>query len=407
VQNNSCDLDLKPGTRALAELLTDTYPSTHIGSTTRTCGTDTMVSYSEHYDGRSIDWAVNVEKPAERRLGMAFVRWLVRKDSRGVPGGNARRLGVMYIIWNNQQWCSWAPERGWFDYRNCTEGKHGDNYCHRNHVHVTLSWAGAMGRTSWWTKDVAARDFGPCRPADLNWSRGYAGFNPTPCPRYARVTPERGSSTLHKKLVRFSGITVRRGMDGPVVKAVQELVRADVVGAFGRGTKARVARWQTRHGLVGDGVVGYNTWRAALEVTAPIDLSPYYRTKLRRGDREPAVRALKRTLGGLPDDRVFGRGTERAVNDLKRSNGFRVDGLVGYRTWHVLNHDYAPWYDDTLRRGDRGRKVKVLQNALGGLVADGIFGRATVRAVNTVKRANDLRVDGIAGRRTWKALSEH
>lgn len=36
-------------------------------------------------------------------------------------------------------------------------------------MHISLSWSGAMGRTSFWTKRVYADDYGPCRPRDLNW----------------------------------------------------------------------------------------------------------------------------------------------------------------------------------------------------------------------------------------------
>ncbi|HET7304520.1 MAG TPA: peptidoglycan-binding protein [Segeticoccus sp.] len=510
VQNNSCDLEEKPGTAALRRLLLQTYPSTYITSTTRTCGTDTMVSYSEHYDGRSVDWGVSVRN-SSKKYGDAFVNWLVGRDAQGVPGGNARRLGVMYLIWNNRQWWGWAPQKGWFDYNGCTRGAGNDTTCHRDHVHITLSWEGAMRHTSWWTKRVGAQDFGPCRPADLNWSSGYQRFNGTRCGSYPRVAAAAGSTGLHQSLVRFSGITVRQGMYGPVVRAIQQLVGAGVDGDFGPGTKAAVARWQAGQGLKGDGVVGYRTWRAALAVTEPdLDLSAYYktvlrlwssnrtavkvlqaelnrsgadlevdgafgpgteaavntfkaahglnpnglvgrgtwkalereangttsgpgttstsgtsasgttnppattsapkyakyyRTKLHYGDRKPAVRVLKRALGQKSRSTTFGKTTRKKVNQLKRRNGLSANGVANGGVWHILGQDYSPWERRTLRYGSTGRYVKVLQNALGGLQPDGAFGRATRAKVNQVKRAHDLRVDGVAGRRTWQALS--
>lgn len=66
----------------------------------------------------------------------------------------------------------------------------------------------------------------------------------------------------------------------------------------------------------------------------------------------------------------------------------------------------------TLRRGDRGEDVKVLQRALrrAGFDAgniDGIFGSRTEAAVRAFQRANGLQADGIVGRRTWAALAPY
>jgi peptidoglycan hydrolase-like protein with peptidoglycan-binding domain len=57
----------------------------------------------------------------------------------------------------------------------------------------------------------------------------------------------------------------------------------------------------------------------------------------------------------------------------------------------------------TLERGDRGPAVARLQRAL-HLRADGIFGRATVRAVRRFQRRHGLRADGVVGQATWHAL---
>ena len=66
----------------------------------------------------------------------------------------------------------------------------------------------------------------------------------------------------------------------------------------------------------------------------------------------------------------------------------------------------------TLRRGDRGEDVKVLQRALrragydAGTI-DSIFGSGTETAVRAFQRANGLTVDGIVGSRTWAALAPY
>ncbi|MDQ0175110.1 peptidoglycan-binding domain-containing protein [Bacillus chungangensis] len=65
----------------------------------------------------------------------------------------------------------------------------------------------------------------------------------------------------------------------------------------------------------------------------------------------------------------------------------------------------------TLRRGDQGSDVIVLQQALNragfyfGRI-DGIFGPVTEKAVRGFQRSRGLVVDGIVGRRTWGALEE-
>ena len=58
-----------------------------------------------------------------------------------------------------------------------------------------------------------------------------------------------------------------------------------------------------------------------------------------------------------------------------------------------------------LRRGSRGAAVRTLQQRLGGLVVDGIFGPRTEARVRAFQQRNGLVVDGIVGPRTWAALT--
>ncbi len=62
----------------------------------------------------------------------------------------------------------------------------------------------------------------------------------------------------------------------------------------------------------------------------------------------------------------------------------------------------------TLRQGDRGNKVKMLQYLLNqygyNLSTDGIFGAGTANAVRNFQTNNNLSADGIVGRNTWTAL---
>ena len=62
----------------------------------------------------------------------------------------------------------------------------------------------------------------------------------------------------------------------------------------------------------------------------------------------------------------------------------------------------------TIRQGSRGNFVTILQYILNqygyNLIADGIFGGATTRAVIDFQKNNNLTADGIVGRNTWNAL---
>ena len=58
----------------------------------------------------------------------------------------------------------------------------------------------------------------------------------------------------------------------------------------------------------------------------------------------------------------------------------------------------------TLKRGSKGADVLQLQNLLGGLEPDGIFGKKTEAAVRAFQAAHGLKVDGIVGKQTWAAL---
>lgn len=147
---SACDPVARPGAVALRDLLVRTYgPATVY--ITRTCSG----SVSEHFDGRAVDWMRTFRDPAQKAQADAFVEWLLAPGEDGTPQVMARRLGIMYIIWNNRMIRTYDVDRGWTDYRGClAEDKQGpalDTTCHRDHVHLSLSWDGAAKRTSWWT----------------------------------------------------------------------------------------------------------------------------------------------------------------------------------------------------------------------------------------------------------------
>ena len=424
VGSNSCDASDKPGSTAVGQFLKVTYPGTSYGIS-RSCATDT----SEHYEGRAVDWMTNVRIPQEKANAEAAIAWLLAKDTAGNPYANARRLGVMYLIWNNKIWGAYRPADGWQSYQSCdTAAKAAaglDNACHRNHIHISLSWEGAMGRTSFWTKKVAAPDYGPCRVAEFNWAASRSTANPLPCPSMPRVGAEAGSSALHASLVRSSGLTVRRGSSGPVVVLVQTLVGATPDGGFGALTETKVQAFQAAQGVPATGVVDYPTWRAVLRATAPGSpvvtvpansvpannvpakkaavgkYARYERVVLRRGSKGAAVKVLQSALRTRADGK-FGPGTQAKVRAYQKAHRLSQNGVVSTAVWRALGK-YARYEQVVLRRGSKGAVVKVLQSAL-RTGADGSFGPGTEAKVRAFQKAHRLTPNGVVTGPVWRAL---
>lgn len=61
----------------------------------------------------------------------------------------------------------------------------------------------------------------------------------------------------------------------------------------------------------------------------------------------------------------------------------------------------------TVQYGSRGTCVKELQRRLGGLTADGVFGRGTKARVRAFQADTGLSADGIVGRNTWAKLNRY
>ncbi len=164
---SSCTPTPKAGAVKLARLLTTTYGRFSVGIA-RACS---IGGQSEHKEGRALDWMVNWRVPAQRARANAFLSWLLRPGADGRPGEMARRLGVMYIGWNNHLWASYRPDSGWTDLKGCSTdprklARGYDTFCHRNHVHLSLSWEGAAGLTSFWTGVALAP------PCETGWDQG-------------------------------------------------------------------------------------------------------------------------------------------------------------------------------------------------------------------------------------------
>ncbi|HST47913.1 peptidoglycan-binding domain-containing protein [Jatrophihabitans sp.] len=265
VEQIACQPGYRAGTLALGRMLVATYPNTSFGGP-RDCGADP----SEHYDSRALDWMNSVRNPVQGMQAYMVVKFLLATDRWGNTFANARRMGLMYMIWNNKIWGSWSGK--WEEYHGCfsTPQPAYDTACHRDHMHFSLSWNGAIGRTSFWSRHVwAATDYGPCRPSDLNWSGDYGTFRPTPCPRYRKVSAPGGSSPAMQELVKYSGATMFPGMRGGPIMAVQRAFNKPITGRYDAATVAAVNRFKAARGLPANGIIEARTWRALLAAYKP------------------------------------------------------------------------------------------------------------------------------------------
>jgi len=114
-------------------------------------------------------------------------------------------------------------------------------------------------------------------------------------------------------------------------------------------------------------------------------------------------------------DGNFGAATEQALIAFQKKNKLNADGIAGASTLTLLNSKTtsasvtptaAP---TTLKRGDSGADVKLLQQRLRELgyitfAADGQFGSGTQNAIIAFQKANGLKADGVAGASTQTKL---
>ena len=101
------------------------------------CRSTTFGTPSLHGEGRSIDLTANVAVPEQASQAETYILWLQ---------ANAVELQVAYVIWNRRQW-NWASrDKGWRPYPGSNP--------HTDHVHVDLSWEGALTPSPLFAREV-------------------------------------------------------------------------------------------------------------------------------------------------------------------------------------------------------------------------------------------------------------
>jgi hypothetical protein len=353
-EQSSCTPTPKPGAAKLRDLIRRTYGDYSIGIY-RDCS---IGGVSEHKEGRALDWMVSVRNAGQKAKAEAFLSWLTKPDSEGNPAANARRLGIMYIGWNDRFWRGYDVDRGWTELHGCfapdRKAKGYDTICHRNHVHLSLTWEGAMAMTSYWTGKALAPTCDPGWGSDAGAPVAGAGLVP--------VAP-----------VRVLDTAAGTGLDEPCrlgqpqwssdtrMLAVQVTGRGDVPAEGVAAVAVRATTWRAsapfptlrlRARTTSASVPAVSTWTTASygsTVVVPVASDGTIRLSLDKGTADVRLDVVGYAPASVPAEPLgaLPSGTARAVRptaaavgsavkpgetrilDLSGTAGMPADGLAG------------------------------------------------------------------------------
>ena len=119
------------------------------GPITRSC---TDSSTSEHKESRAFDWLLDADDPVDQALAAAMLDEVLAPDDTGQPAALARRMGIMYVIWDDTMYASYDQYRAkpYLSSRCRSKRRCSPTLRHRDHLHVSLTRQAAKGLTSWY-----------------------------------------------------------------------------------------------------------------------------------------------------------------------------------------------------------------------------------------------------------------
>lgn len=142
-----CRRKPRSGVLMLADWLTNRGGG--YGPISRSCAGS---SVSEHKEARAFDWMLDARKKRDRRIARKFLKRAFAPDDTGEPHAIARRMGIMYVIWNDRSWASYRDfepkaylSSGCTSLRRCSK-----TLRHRDHMHISLTRKAARGEFSWY-----------------------------------------------------------------------------------------------------------------------------------------------------------------------------------------------------------------------------------------------------------------
>lgn len=264
----------------------------------------------------------------------------------------------------------------------------------------------------------------------------------------------------------YPGTALRIGSSGDEVREIQiKLNRiskdyplipkiAEPDGVFGVYTEEAVKQFQKTFNLAQDGVVGKATWYRIQYIFAAVtrlaaldsegirvaDIPKQFVGDVNEGDSGNQVVApqyylnfisvYNQAIPRIAIDGVFGSGTRAAVEAFQREYGLDVTGVIDRTTWERLTEvylgiigsnpptflaqEYVPYPGRTLKEGDSGDAVRLVQERLLYLSGvypgiprvevTGYFGPETEAAVLGFQTEFGFPAKGIVGPLSWNEI---
>ena len=265
---------------------------------------------------------------------------------------------------------------------------------------------------------------------------------PTPAPTVG-PTPDPAQDSASYTILQL-------GSTGSRVQALQEalielgFLTGEADGVFGQATQAAVIALQTMNEYPATGVVDANlqahiysgTPKNSKGVKTDVKtLPPLTGINIYLNDRGQLVRDIQirlKELGYYTGDitGVYDSKTRTAVINYQKASGLQADGICGPKTQTaLLGTDAVPPAPTatpapteaptpaptfqvpkmTIRRGDKGEDVRLIQQRLIDLgylkgKVDGVYGSASQKALEAFQNKHGLKVDGTAGPETYAIL---
>ncbi|HRW00938.1 MAG TPA: peptidoglycan-binding protein [Tetrasphaera sp.] len=296
-----CELVTRPGVADFAKTVSTHYSRTDY-HTVRTC----LGDVSEHYDGRALDWMLSAYDPKDKAIADSVTKWLTQPVN-GVYGANARRLGIMYIIWNGKTWKSYRNPETWTTYTGAVP--------HTDHIHFSFAWDGACKRTSWWTgKALTTVSMAKC-----------------------------GSSngplvSVETEFTQYKDTLLMLGSKGDAVVLAQQNLGVPADGDFGPITRSAVINFQKKWKLDVTGRVNKGVWNQMERLQYPL-IKYRSTTVLRKGmSGGQAIKDAQRALR-ITQDGIFGSGMEAAVKRIQGKYRLAQTGVIRPLTWAALDEE--------------------------------------------------------------------
>lgn len=236
-----------------------------------------------------------------------------------------------------------------------------------------------------------------------------------PLPGYPNISMNSSEAVSFSGGSSYTGPVYKLGMTDNKIEMIRRRLWADnknflINNMFDEILDTAIRNFQTSKGLVPDGLVGGETWRA---------LFPVLKKQLGQQDGAKAMQTLLNYQNysvGTPDG-LFGSGTETVFKAYQADHELDPDGICGDKTWESLTMDEPSQAEVIVnpngssavicKLGDSGNSVRQVQRRLAqqyNLPIDGIFGTTTENAVKAFQSTHSVTADGVVGPVTWKLI---